>query len=369
MSTAEEVETAEKAIKKRKATKNQIKPTDWLSTGNTLLNLACSDKRIGGFAKGLYYFFVGDSSSGKTFLTLTCFAEATRNPEFENYRLIYDNVENGALMNLSKYFGKKAARRIEAPAMKDGEEVSSETIEDFYYNIDDAIKDGRPFIYVLDSMDGLSSESEVKHFETLKKKKKKTATKDDEKTKGSYGDGKAKMNSQRLRRVVAALKKTGSILIIICQTRDNIGFDAMFNPKTRSGGKALKFYAALEIWTSIKGRIKKKIKERDRSIGIYVQCTVKKNRQSGKDRSVVIPLYHDYGLDDIGSNIDYLVQEKHWSGDKGKISATDYEVKMSRDKLIQYIEENNLEDDLRDIVETVWHEIEDQLKLDRKPKY
>jgi hypothetical protein len=53
-----------------------------LSTGSTLLNLACSDRPDAGYFKGAYYYLVGDSQAGKTWLLLSCFAEACRNPQF-----------------------------------------------------------------------------------------------------------------------------------------------------------------------------------------------------------------------------------------------------------------------------------------------
>ena len=58
---------------------------------------------------------------------------------------------------------------------------------------------------------------------------------------GSYGTEKAKINSERLRPVVNALRKNGSILILISQSRDRIGFGAKFDPKTRGGGNAPTF--------------------------------------------------------------------------------------------------------------------------------
>ena len=56
-----------KKLKKKKKHK-KLTGKDFLSTGSTLLNLACTGKPYRGFAKGKYYFIVGDSSSGKTFL-------------------------------------------------------------------------------------------------------------------------------------------------------------------------------------------------------------------------------------------------------------------------------------------------------------
>ena len=142
----EEIEELLKAPEKEPP----IQSSDWLSTGSALLNLSCSGNAKGGFAKGKYHFIVGDSASGKTWLSLTCLAEAAMNPEFDNYRFIYDNAEDGALMDIQKFFGAKVAERIESPMIdEDGLLDYSSTIEEFYFNVDDAIQEQKPFIYIL----------------------------------------------------------------------------------------------------------------------------------------------------------------------------------------------------------------------------
>jgi len=347
-------------LKKKKTKKD--KPL-YLSTGSTLLNLACSGKVQGGFRAGKYYFLVGDSASGKTFLSLTCLAEAGINPAFGDYRFIYDNSEDGALMDIKKFFGPAVSRRMEAPSTeKDGTPTYSSSIEEFYFHIDDAFSVGKPFIYILDSMDSLTTEDEGKKFDEHKK-----AHRKGKQAKGSYGDGKAKKNSTNLRRLLTPLKKSNSILIVISQTRDNLGFG--FETKTRSGGRSLRFYATLEIWSSIKGKITKGVKGKIRQLGIKCLCKIKKNRMTGKESSVVIPIYHSYGIDNIGGCIDYLIEEDHWDVAGKKINAVEFGVALTADKLIAYIEENEKEYELHKIVGTVWKEIEEACAVKRKQKY
>lgn len=343
-----------------------------LSSGSTLLNLACTDRPDVGFLKGGYYYLVGDSTSGKTWLSLTCFAEACRNKAFANYRLIFDDVEGGALMDIEHYFGKEVARRMEPPKVKKGQPVFSDTVESFYYNIFDCLQGGKPFIYVLDSQDSLSSGSAFKKFQQQKK-----AAEEQEESAGSYGDGKAKYHSEHLRQVLSGLRKTKSILIVIGQTRDNLGFG--FEKKTRAGGRALRFYANLEIWTSVESKIKKMVREKERTIGVKCIAEVRKNRVTGKvgkDRSVQIPIYHDLGIDDVGSCVDFLISEKHWrrikeegQGNRKVYDASDVMFKGSREKIIAHIEEEELEDKVRNITAKVWREIETECTPDRKRRY
>jgi RecA/RadA recombinase len=264
---------------KNKDIKNQLRPKplppitakDYLSTGSTLLNLAISGKPGWGFLKGKYYWLVGDSVSGKTWFSLTCLAEASINSNFDNYRFIYDNNEGGALMDMQRFFGKRVAERLEAPAMDKDLPCYSSTIEEFFYHIDDALKSKQPFIYILDSMDSLSSDSEIDKFKQQKK-----ARGTDRVVAGSYGDGKAKKNSSMLRQLLSPLAKSGSILIVISQTRSNIGFGAQFNPKTYSGGHALKFYATVEIWSSVIKPITKKIQGKNRQLGSLIKLKTKR---------------------------------------------------------------------------------------------
>lgn len=351
-----------------KREKPEISREGAISTGSTLLNLACSDNPDVGFFKGAYYYLVGDSTSGKTWLSLTCFAEATRNKAFKDYRLIFDDVEGGALMDMEFYFGKEVARRLEPPRWKKKSPVFSDTIQSFYYNISTLIEEGRPFLYVLDSQDSLTSDSSADKFLAQRE-----AAAKGEDTAGSYGDGKAKYHSENLRHVLSGLRKTKSILIIIGQTRENMGMG--FDPKTRAGGKALRFYATLEIWTSVGKKILKNVRGKDRTIGVHALAEVKKNRVTGKigkDRSVSIPIYYNLGIDDVGSCVDFLIGEKHWlpvEGSKGVFDAPDVMFQGKRSALIAHIEEDGLEKKVKEITAKVWQMIDEESQPHRKRRY
>ena len=338
-----------------------------LNTGSTILNLACSGQPNWGFAKGQYHFTVGDSGSGKTFLDLTCLAEANISKRFKEYRFIYDNPENGALMDFERYFGKGVADRIEPPDGTKEHQKHSATVEEFYYNVDNAFGKKKPFIYILDSMDALTTDDELKKFGS----KKKARAKGKEET-GSYGTSKAKINSSHLRVVYNKLRHEGqSILIMISQTRSNIGFGSQFNPKTRSGGHALTFYAALEIWFSVKKHLKKRIKGKERELGIMSRIKVKKNRLTGKERTIEVPIYHSYGIDDLGGIVNFLVNEGHWEGSEEKqtVVAPEFDFGGQQDDLVQWVQKENKEDELKDIATNYWNEIELACQVERKRKY
>lgn len=365
------------AVKQKLKAPRQVKDSpvtedSLLSTGSTLLNLALSGSRKGGFPAGRYVYFVGDSQSGKTWFSLTCLAEAQLHPKFKRYRIVYDNVEDGAQMDLGRYFGRQVAERVEPPSRdKHGEAIHSSTIEEMYFGLDDALEQSRktktPFVWIVDSMDGLSSKYEGSKFDEKKK-----ASRTGKKAKGDYGDGKAKINSSYLRRVRAGLRDTGSILIIISQTRDNIDAGLFENPKTRSGGHALDFYSDVQIWTSVAGQIKKTIKGKQRQVGSRVRLRVTKNRLTGKTWTVTVPFYWSHGIDDIGSCVEFLADE-HWpkNKDSGKIDGTgDFQdCRGTVEQVVRFVEKNGLEEDVRELVEEVWKEIESACSVKRKRRY
>ncbi len=340
----------------------QLKDEDLLSTGYAPLDVALSGKTEGGFGKGLFVFVVGDSSTGKSFITQTCLAEAAARPEFDEYEFVFDNIERGSLFNTRKFFGAAVADRMVPPNGTRDKPKYSATIEDLYYTLDDRLKAGKPFIYIVDSMDGLVPADDVEKF-----KEQKSAYKKGKQASGSYGMAKAKANSSGLRMIVPELEKTGSILIVISQTRDNIGFG--YETKTRSGGKALRFYAHVEFWMSVKEKIKKTVLGKPRHVGNVVIVDIKKNRLTGWEGKVNMPFLKQYGIDDVGGCIDFLVEEGYWKKTAGGIKATEFEVSMGREKLARYVQDEGLENQLHRLVRKVFREIEARSAPNRKPRY
>ncbi len=323
---------------------------------------------------GKYILLVGDSFAGKTILAMTCFAEATINRRFRKHRLIYDNHEDGCLMDLAHLFNQAVMDRVEPPSQtKTGEAIYSHTAEQFYYHLDDAGQRGEPFIYILDSMDSLDSDAADekfgKHKAAFRKRQKKADGEDIEvkKVAGSYGDGKAKINSTSLRRVLNGLRQTNSILIILAQTRDNIG--SMFGGQTRGGGRALRFYATLEIWLSIRETLTRVVRGKKRKVGVKVRMRLQKNRLTGELADIEADIYPSHGIDDLGSCVDFLLEEEWWEKQKQSIVATELGITATRDKLIARIEEQNLIPELKAVVATCWKEIQDGKKLVRQNKY
>lgn len=372
------------ALKKKMTAKPKAEikydPSECLSSGSTTLNLACSGNTRWAFARGNYYLYVGSSGSGKTFLTMTALAEAAINPKFDKHALIYVDAENGMLMDVERFFGPKLAARLEPIAGTRIKPIHPTILEDFYDHLFDRLKAG-PCVILTDSMDALKPRAWMKKLETDRKK-----TAKGEEASGSYGTEKARINSDRMRMLPDLLRKHGSIFILISQSRDNIGFGAQFTPEIRGGGRALTFYAGLEMWTKVVGHLRKKVGDKEREQGILCQVRVKKNRITGRDRTAVIPILHSFGIDDLGSCVDYLVEEGKWkpvkkkegeeeakTDDKkkkvGKIDAKEFGVTGTREQIIRHIEAEGLEKDLRMLVAETFEEIEAACAVQRKSKY
>lgn len=354
---------------------------DFLSTGCTVLNMALSGHPDRGLAKGNYIYFVGDSGAMKTWSTFCLFAEAARNSHFADYRFVHDNAENGALMDVVKYFGQGVLDRLEPPRTdKQGEPVYSETVQDFYLNLESTCRRG-PCIYVLDSMDALNDDADEAKFEAEL-----TVHEGGQaKIPGSMGMAKAKTNSKNINRVVKALRRNGSILAVISQVRDKVG-SHIPNQKTRGGGKALRFYAHLEVWLNLRGPITKTYLGKDREIGSYIQPDVQKNRITGWEGKVpTVAFIKGYGIDDLGTCVDYLIDEKYWKpptkkggktasadgdDDGGKtVAAVEFGVVGTREQIVQKVQDDNDEWELRNLVAKRWREIAAAVAPDRKPRY
>lgn len=343
-----------------KARKPKPPREKYLHSGSTLLNLICTDNTEWGYKRGHYYLLAGSSGAGKTMFGHAALAEASIDRDLDDYDLYFDNAEDGALMDLSRFFGKRLAQRLKPPTRG-----ISTSIEEFYFNLDDLSQKGKPYIYLLDSMDALTSEEEV---DKLRERKKAWGT--SKKVSGSYGDSKAKKNSSGLRPIIPYLRDSKSLLLIIAQSRSN--FDPMsYEKDTRSGGHALTFYATVELWFKKAGALKARAKGKEFKQGVRARITAKKNRESGKEWSVDVPIYWSLGIDDLGSMVDFLVEYKHWKrAEKGeKVTADDLGFTGTKSALIRLIEEQDRLEEVKSLVSGVWGEIRQACEVERKSRY
>lgn len=352
-------DSLEEPIKKS----DKVDPERLVPTGSTTFNLECSGKKEGAFLIGKLVNLIGDSHAGKTLFGFTIFAECALLERFDNYRFIYDEPEVANEFDIPYLFGQSVEDRIEY-------DIRSRTIEDFNDNLARVFKDEKPCIYIMDSFDALTSEAAIDKDEENRKKREKG-----NQVTGSYGDGKAKKASEMFSQRMNELDNSDSVLIIISQTRDNIGFGAMFTPKTRSGGKALKFYSFHEVWLAMQ----KKEKKGKRTYITNVQSKITKNKLTGRHGEAYFPILFDYGVDNIKSCIYFLLDEGDWTGTKGSVNTKGFIPMISDSKgkqkhrsledIIDYIEVNDLEEELFQLCQEAYDNVMEDLKPKRKRKY
>jgi RecA/RadA recombinase len=350
--------TSKKPVKKEEG---YIKAT--IPTGLTTLNLALDDNPHYGYRPGSVVNIVGDTHTGKTTLAMLCFAACAHDRNVKDHYLIYDSAEPLIGLDVEKLYGKKTRRRVK-PMHPDKDPKYSRTVEDFMFGLMDLLDKEEPFVLVLDSLDALTSEDDLEHVEAKRK-----AWEKGKDTSGSYGMAKAKNMSIMFRNIADRIEQTDSLVIIISQTRDNIN-PMSFKKKTRSGGRALDFYAHIIMWLAHKGRIDKTLNKKKHAIGNKTLLKIDKNKYTGKQRRAEFDTYYDYGVDDIGSMVDWMLDNGVWSkGKRGVINAEGIKMDGVRDTLIAGIEEKGLEDGLKVLVATAWQDIENSLRLGRKNRF
>ncbi len=365
-----------------------IPAEDFLSTGCTLMDLAFSRRVRCGVPKGNYLYLVGDSGSTKTWFAFNLYAEAARNPHFKKYRFVFDNAENGALMDIEKFFGAGVVDRMEPPnwtkpvkGTKDTPARAaaprySETAQEFYLHLEHVCRAG-PCIYVLDSMDALNDDEDEDKFQAELTRH----LTGKGQVPGSMGMAKAKTNSKNINRVVQALRPHGSILVVISQTRDKVG--GMFpGQKTRGGGKALKFFAHQEAWTSVRGPLTRRWNGKEREYGSTIKVDIQKNRVCGWEGKFELEFIKGFGVDDVGTNVEYLLEEKHWKFERkaarsdedddteGKVfAAPEFHFTGTKEQLVARVQDGGDEWELQQLVAKVWNAVIDNAAPARKLRY
>lgn len=381
------------------------------ATGSDLLDTVVGGSLGLGYPGGKIINIVGDKSSGKTFMACEIIAAAKFQYK-DKLEWAYDDCESGFT------FDTKAMYGVEIMPPDSNDRVRSETVEELYGNVRefyDNLSSDKLGIYVVDSLDGLSSKELSERGDERYNAHKKGKDFD----KGSYQMGKAKFLSQEFFPKIAELvAENNGLLIVISQTREAIG--SMFKTQNRSGGKAMDFYAHTVLWLSTLHKIKKK----GRAVGVVVKAHAKKSKTPRPYRECIFTLRFDYGLDNIESNLDFLFNLRGdsgallkvaesivWNGKSDtlenlkswmtEINKLEYYRKnvqktikksdllkwigeqddlkegfsetfgspMAKAELVQFIEGHRLEDELTRRTLEKWEKIETEIKSQRKPKY
>jgi hypothetical protein len=156
-------------------------------------------------------------------------------------------------------------------------------------------------------------------------------------------------------------------LMVISQLRDKLGV-TFGETKTRSGGKALDYYATHIMWLAEKSKIKRKIGEVERIVGVEVQAFVKKNKVGLPFRKADYSVLYGYGVDDLLAMAEWAFEVKRDEHMKELgFSKNGYKVRITNIRNKGGQEAKDMREALRKLVRQEWAKIEtDFLPQSRK---
>jgi recombination protein RecA len=258
----------------------------WVGSGSSMLDLAISNRKNGGFPIGRISEITGLEASGKSLLA----AHALANTQAEGGLAVYIDTENAASREFLDAIGVDLEKMLYIPL---------ETIEDIFEAIESIVtkiresnKD-RLVTIVVDSVMGASTKIEMaKEFD-----------------KDGYATSKAIILSKGMRKLTNMIGREKICLIFTNQLRVRLGV-AFGDPYTTSGGKAIPFHASVRLRLKSVGQIRVKKDGIDQAIGIKTRCQVVKNRMGPPLKTVDYDIYFESGIDNYGGWLNIMKQFK-----------------------------------------------------------
>lgn len=295
------------------------KDVEFISSGCALLDCVLA----GGWVLGRVTNIVGDRSAGKTLLAIE--ACANFHQQYPDGLSRYAESEAAFDEGYAEALGMPLDRVDMGKAGTFGREVDEpmETVEDWFRSVEAFVdrcqKAKVPGLYIIDSFDALSDEAEMER----------------DIEKGSFGANKAKKSGELFRKLVRRMEAARVGMIVVSQIRDKLNV-TFGETKTRSGGRALDFYATHIVWLAEIGKIKKTIGGIERPVGVDVRAKVKKNKVGLPFRECDYPIMFGYGVDDMMACAEWITKtlKKPELLKEADMSANGYKVRISnlRDK-------------------------------------
>ncbi|MBI5039492.1 MAG: recombinase RecA [Nitrospirae bacterium] len=242
-----------------------------ISTGSLGLDMAIG---VGGVPRGRVIEIFGPESSGKTTLSLHVIAEAQKN----GGAAAFIDAEHALDIGYARKLGVNADDLL--VSQPDTGEQALEIAETL-------VRSGAVDVIVIDSVAALVPRAEIE---------------------GEMGDAhmglQARLMSQALRKLTAAISKSLTTVIFINQIRMKLG--VMFgNPETTTGGNALKFYSSVRLDI----RKIESLKEGQDVTGNRVRVKVVKNKLAPPFKQAEFDILFDEGISRIGELIDIGVDK------------------------------------------------------------
>ncbi|MCK4261810.1 recombinase RecA [bacterium] len=275
---------------------------DAISTGALGLDLALG---IGGVPRGRVVEIFGPEASGKTTLALHIVAEVQK----QGGTAAFVDVEHALDPAYSKRLGVNMDNLL--VSQPDWGEQALEIVETL-------IRSNAVDVVVVDSVAALVPKAEIE---------------------GEMGDShmglQARLMSQALRKLTAAISRSKTCAIFVNQIREKIG--VMFgSPETTPGGRALKFYASVRLDIRRIG----KIKEGQEVIGNRTKVKVAKNKLAAPFREAQFDIMYGEGISKEGSVLDVGVDEGIIEKSGAWLIYNKEKIGQGREKAKAYLKEN-----------------------------
>ena len=231
----------------------------------------------GGLPMGRIVEIYGPESSGKTTLVLHAIAEAQK--AYPDLYAAFIDAEHALDPVYAENLGVDLNRLIinQPDSGEQGLEIAEALI-----------RSGDCSLVAIDSVDSLTPEATLK---------------------GEMGDTNiarlARLMSQGLRKLTAAISKTETLVIFTNQVREKVG--VMFgNPETTPGGRALKFYATQRIRIVKQDASGQKLPQEGDFVSAKVKCI--KNKVARPFLDTFITIEFGKGISVIGEVLDLAVE-------------------------------------------------------------
>ena len=247
-----------------------IEEVETISSGSLGVDLALG---VNGYPKGRIIEIFGPESSGKTTLTLHAIAEAQKAGGIA----AFIDAEHAFDRNYAEKLGVDIENLI--ISQPDNGEQALEIAETL-------VRSNAVDLVVIDSVAALTPRAEIE---------------------GEMGDShmglQARLMSQALRKLTAAINKSKTCVIFINQIRMKIGI--MFgNPETTTGGNALKFYASVRVDV----RRITQLKDGEEATGNRVRAKIVKNKMAPPFKKAEFDIVFGEGISKLGEIVDLGVE-------------------------------------------------------------